>query len=42
MIGRKLPETSSLDVGREDFGLLGELISKMSWETAFEGTGAHQ
>lgn len=29
-------------MGREDFILLGELISKMPSETAFEGIGAHQ
>ena len=29
--------TSALDMGRADFRLLRELVSKVPWETAFEG-----
>ncbi|KAF1676790.1 hypothetical protein FQV07_0001317, partial [Pygoscelis papua] len=29
-------------MGRATFGLLKELVSKVSWESAFEGTGVHE
>ena len=35
-------KTSTLDMGRADFGLLKELVSKVPWESAFEGTGVHE
>ena len=35
-------KTSALDTGKADFRLLRELVSKVPWETAFEGIGVHQ
>jgi len=35
-------KTSVLNMGRADFRLPGELVSKVPWETAFEGIGVHQ
>jgi len=33
-------KTSTLDMGRVDFRLLKELISKVPWESVFEGIGS--
>lgn len=35
-------KTSTLHMGRTDFKLLNELVSKISWESAFEDVGVHQ
>ena len=35
-------KTSALDMGKADFRLLRELVSKVPWETSFEGIGVHQ
>ena len=35
-------KTSTLDMGRADFGLLKELVSKVPWESAFEDLGVHE
>ncbi|GAB0203247.1 hypothetical protein GRJ2_002790300 [Grus japonensis] len=35
-------KTSTLDMGRADFRLLKELVSKVPWESAFEGIGVHE
>ncbi|MGZ7263549.1 hypothetical protein ACXWQS_09520, partial [Streptococcus pyogenes] len=35
-------KTSSLDMGKADFRLLRELVSKVPWETALEGLDVHQ
>ena len=35
-------KTSTLDMGRADFGLLKELVSKSPWESTFEGIGVHE
>ena len=35
-------KTSALDKGRADFGLLKKLVSKVPWESAFEGIGVHE
>ncbi|XP_075570366.1 T-cell surface glycoprotein CD1b-3-like [Pelecanus crispus] len=35
-------KTSGLDMERADLALLKELVSKVSWESAFEGIGVHE
>ena len=35
-------KTSTLNMGKADFGLLRELVSQVPWETALEGIGVHQ
>ncbi|XP_052628596.1 uncharacterized protein LOC128134646 [Harpia harpyja] len=35
-------KTSTLDMGRADFRLLRGLVSKVPWESAFEGIGVHE
>ena len=35
-------KTSTLDMGRADFGLLKELLRQVPWESAFEGVGVHE
>ena len=35
-------KTLTLNMGRADFRLLKELVSKVPWESAFEGIGVHE
>lgn len=35
-------KTSTLDMRRDDFRLLWELVSKVPWEKVFAGGGIHQ
>lgn len=39
---KTVSKANTLDLGRADVRLLKELVSKVSWESAFEGIGVHK
>lgn len=40
--GKTAINTSTLAMGRADFWLLKDLVSKVPWESTFEGIGVHE